>query len=53
MEDDLERLKIVELDLINIDDINKMNNAFEIKSRIVPHIKDGEFGYTLEEVPYA
>ena len=51
MEDYLERLKIVELDLINIDDINKMNNTFEVKSRIVPYIKEGEFGYTLEEVP--
>lgn len=44
-------LKIVELNLTSTNDINKVDNAFEVKSRIVPYIKEGEFSYTLEEVP--
>jgi streptothricin acetyltransferase len=43
----------VELSLTNINDVNKVDNTFEVKSRIAPYMKEGQFGYTLEEVPVA
>jgi GNAT superfamily N-acetyltransferase len=43
-------LKIVELDPINVHDINKMDSSFVVRSRIVPCMREGGFGYTLEEV---
>ncbi|MFC2014570.1 GNAT family N-acetyltransferase [Chloroflexota bacterium] len=51
MKDNRKQVKIVELNQININDINSMDNAFKVKSRIIPHIKDGIFGYTINEVP--
>lgn len=46
-------LRIVELDPINVDDINKVDSTFEVRSRIAPHMKKGGFGYTLEQVATA
>jgi ribosomal protein S18 acetylase RimI-like enzyme len=51
IKDDQTNLKIVELNLTNVTDINRVDSAFEVKSRIAPYMKEGEFGYTLEEVP--
>lgn len=51
MKDHLGQLEIVELNQMNLKDINQMGNAFEVKSRIIPYIKDREFGYNFEEVP--
>ncbi len=50
MKDHPEQLEIVELNQMHLNDINQMGNAFEVKSRIIPYIKDDEFCYTLEEV---
>jgi streptothricin acetyltransferase len=41
----------VELDLTNISDISKVGSTFEVRSRIAPYMKEGGFGFTLEEVP--
>jgi GNAT superfamily N-acetyltransferase len=41
----------VELDLINVRDINQVDSTFEVRSRIVPYMKEGGFGFTSEEVP--
>ncbi|MFC1901057.1 GNAT family N-acetyltransferase [Chloroflexota bacterium] len=51
MKDNLGHTHIVVLDQTNIADINKMDNSFEVNSRIIPSIKDGQFSYTLEDVP--
>lgn len=51
IKDGHKNLKIVELDLTDIDDINKVDSTFEVRSRIVPYMKEGGFGFTLEEVP--
>jgi len=45
------RLEIVELNQTNLSNINSMDNAFEVKSRIILHIKGDIFDYTIEEVP--
>jgi GNAT superfamily N-acetyltransferase len=51
IKDDHKSLRIVELDLANINDINKVDSTFEVRSRIAPYMKEGGFGFTLEEVP--
>jgi len=43
-------LKIIEITADNIGDVNKTDTTHEINSRIVPHIKDGCFYYTVEEI---
>ena len=45
------KLDVVELNRTNLSDINSMENAFEVKSRIIPRIEGDSFNYTTEEVP--
>jgi GNAT superfamily N-acetyltransferase len=51
IKDGPENLRIAELDLANINDINEVGSTSEVRSRIVPYMKEGGFGFTLEEVP--
>ena len=50
MEDHLKQLDIVELNHGNLKDVNRTDNAFEVKSRIIPYIEDGEFHYDVGEI---
>jgi GNAT superfamily N-acetyltransferase len=45
IKDGHQSLRIVELDLTNIIDINKVDSAFEVRSRIVPHMKKDGLAY--------
>ena len=49
MDDQIRQIEITEVNETNVGDINTMDNSFEIKSRIVPSIKDGAFVFTIEE----
>lgn len=50
MKDRLKQSDIVELNHGNLQDVNVTDNAFEVKSRIIPYIEDGIFHYNLEEI---
>ena len=50
MEDHLKQPEIVELNHENLKDVNITDNAFEVKSRIIPYIEDGVFHYKLEGI---
>ena len=43
------QIDIKEVNTTNVSDINMMDNSFEIKSKIVPGIKDGAFVFTIVE----
>ena len=51
MKNDATNLRIVESSPASINDFNKVGSTFEVKSRLAPYMKEGQFGYTLEAVP--
>ena len=50
MKDRLKQSEIIELNNENLKDVNVTDNAFEVKSRIIPNIEDGIFRYKLEQI---
>jgi streptothricin acetyltransferase len=50
MKDRPKQSDIVELNHDNLKDVNATDNAFEVKSRIIPYIEDGIFRYKQEEM---
>lgn len=44
-------LQITEITHENLKDVNSTDTAFRVKSRVIPHIVNGKFQYTLEKLP--
>jgi hypothetical protein len=51
MKDRFTQLKVVEVEQDTVNDINTMDNTFEVRTKAVPELRDGAFSYTVEEVP--
>jgi streptothricin acetyltransferase len=50
MKDSTKQSDIVELNHENLKDVNVTDNAFEVKSRIIPYIEGGVFHYHLKDI---
>ncbi len=50
MKNAVKKLDIVELNSRNLKDVNRADTTFEVRSRIIPRLENGEFIYTQEEL---